>query len=264
MTSPRLAVILLVTLVVACDPALAPPPTTEALAVEVVAVVDGDTIEVVGRDGRYQVRLDGINAPEDGECYHREATAHLIALLGGMAVYLDVTGIDQFGRTLAHVHLDELHINLDMASRGMAIATTPGPGQAHDLVQAEEDAARLDLGLWNSEACGQGPIPRIEIDFDRSVIDPPGPDDQTLDQELVVLVNREDTTVDLAGWTLRDESSRHRYRFPARSRLGAGESLIVTSAESGWSPGSSPVWNNGGDLILVLDESGRVVARFRY
>lgn len=238
--------------------------TAPSAVVTVVSAIDGDSIEIEGPEGRVQVRLDGINAPESEECYHREATGHITALLEGREVGVEVTGTDQFGRVLAHIHLDHLDVNLEMVSAGMAIATTPDPGRPETLIEAEESAAGLERGLWDPQACGTGPIPRVVIDFARSVVDPPGPDDQTPDQELIVLINREDADVDLDGWALRDESSRHRYHFPRGSRLAPGDSLTVTSADPGWAPGGSPVWNNGGDLILVLDELGRVVARFRY
>ena len=253
-----------VVLLVGCDPTPTPIVTPPRADTTVVSVYDGDTIVVEGPQGRLEVRLDGVNAPESGECYHRQATAHLVAILDGRSVGLEVTGTDQFGRALAGVHAGDIDVNLDLVSRGLAIATTPGPGGSETLVEAERDAAGAGLGLWSAESCGTGPIPRIGIDFERSVVDPPGADDLVLDQETVVLVNQGDTEVDLAGWILRDESSRHRYRFADGTRLAPGKLLTVTSTDAGWIPGGSPVWNNGGDLILVLDESGRVVARVRY
>ena len=39
---------------------------------------------------------------------------------------------------------------------------------------------------------------------------------------------------------------------------------MVTSADPGWDPGGGPVWNNSGDMALLLDRHGRVVARWRY
>jgi hypothetical protein len=39
---------------------------------------------------------------------------------------------------------------------------------------------------------------------------------------------------------------------------------MVTSIDPCWDPGDSSVWNNGGDMTLLLDASGRVVTRHRY
>lgn len=251
-------------LLAGCASTSGPVVTSPIIEATVVAVFDGDSILVEDREGQREVRLDGVNAPETEECFHREATDYLVANLEGRQVSLEVTGIDQFGRTLAHVHQGDTYVNFDLVSRGLAIATTPRNGGLATLVEAEEAAAASGRGLWGPESCGVGPIPLIVIDFDRSVVNPPGPDHQVLDQEIVVLANPGNTEVDLTGWTLRDESSRHRFRFAEGTKLGSGERLTVTSADPGWSPGDSPVWNNDGDLILVLDQAGRVVARFRY
>ncbi len=245
-----------------------PPPTAPALpgsgTATVVSVLDGDGLTVLADGQELEVRLDGINAPEIDECFHSEARDHLTSLVGGRVVDLTVSGTDQFGRTLAHIYLDGMHVNLEMVARGMAIATTPPAGDPTELLTAEERVADEGLGLWSPHSCGTGPLPPVEIDFDRSVIDPPGPDGDILHLETVALVNRSDRGVDLEGWTLRDESSRHRFRFPAGTSISPGETVLVSSADPAWSPGGSPVWNNQGDLILLLDDSGRVVARHRY
>ncbi|HEX5695493.1 MAG TPA: lamin tail domain-containing protein, partial [Acidimicrobiia bacterium] len=91
---------------------------------------------------------------------------------------------------------------------------------------------------------------------------PPGPDGESLDLERVVLTAAE--PIDLDGWTLRDESSAHRCSFRSGARIDPGAPLTVSSADPCWVPGSSPVWNNEGDLVLLLDPTGRVVARHRY
>ena len=73
-----------------------------------------------------------------------------------------------------------------------------------------------------------------------------------------------ESATDISGWTVRDESSAHRCRFADGTEAVAGETRRVTSADPCWEPGRSPVWNNGGDLVLLLDENGRVVANARY
>jgi micrococcal nuclease len=228
--------------------------------VEVLRVYDGDTFQARTAEGSLEVRLDGMNAPDRGECFHPEATDALVDLLEDREVTMLLTGVDQFGRTLALVRTEDTDINLSLIASGHAIATTPLIEDARGL---EEAARSQGLGLWGPEACGTGPLPEILIDAENSVFDPPGPDDQHLDQELVVLVNPGPTPVDLSGWTLRDESSRHRFTMPDTT-LAPGERLIVTSADPGWSPGGSPVWNNDGDIVMLLDRHGRVVASHRY
>jgi hypothetical protein len=46
--------------------------------------------------------------------------------------------------------------------------------------------------------------------------------------------------------------------------IGPGAEVTIRSSDPGWDPGDSAVWNNGGDVVLLLDDGGRVIARFRY
>jgi hypothetical protein len=73
----------------------------------------------------------------------------------------------------------------------------------------------------------------------------------------------------MTGWTLRDESSTHRYVFGdlqlppdavVRVRSGCGEDRgfdLVWCA-------SDPVWNNAGDTALLQDAAGNIVAYRTY
>ena len=207
-----------------------------------------------------------INAPEQDECYYTEALEYLIETVKGRKVALHVVDVDQFGRTLAHVFRGETHVNLDLVRRGLAIATTPGEDDRYGetILGEEQDAYDEGRGLWSSAACGAGPLPTIIIDGLTSSPDPTGPDDENLAGEIIVIVSLEPDPLDLTGWTVRDESSRHRYRIPAGTTLNHQERLIIASDNSAWDPGGSPVWNNDGDMGLLLDDDGRVVDRWRY
>jgi endonuclease YncB( thermonuclease family) len=242
-------------------------PTVDAESSGVVSrVTDGDSIEVDAEGVSTRVRLVAINTPDQGECFADTALAHL-AEIDGATVRLEVMGTDQFGRTLAHVFEGDRHLNLELVREGLAVASTPDAddpyGQA--LLDAEDDAYAERTGLWGAEACGgSGEPPAVSFDVTSSVVDPVGPDDQNLGAEIVFIENRGNETVALDGWSLRDESTRHRYVFPEDSPIGPGEVIGVASDDPGWDPGGGPVWNNGGDLALLLDPMGTVVARWRY
>jgi hypothetical protein len=215
--------------------------------------------------GEIDVRLLGINAPEADECFYDAATDHLIDLLEGKTVDVEIIGTDQFGRTLAYLWMGGALVNLDLVSDGYAIATTPGAGEmrGNDLISAEDDAFSDRVGLWATDACGaSAPPPSVGVDVGGSQFDPPGPDEDVLDQEWVTFVS-EDVT-DLEGWRVRDESSAHRCMLRSGSAVTPGQTLTLTSADPCWDPGRSPVWNNGGDLVLLLDPAGGVAARARY
>ncbi len=242
-----------------------PHPTTGPDDSTVTWIDDGDTIEVATPDGDIEVRLIGINAPDRGECQAQESLDHLIDTLKGRKVRIEEHGTDQFGRVLGVVFEGERNINLELVQLGLAIATTPGDqGLGNVYVLAENEAFNARVGLWSAEACNGGPVPRIEIDTNSSNVDPRGPDDEQLGSEIIVISNRDNTTVDLSGWILRDESSRHRYEFVAGTQLDPGDSIAISSDDPKWDPGGSSVWNNGGDMALLQDSNGAVIARWRY
>lgn len=229
-------------------------------------ITDGDTIDVETGDGVITVRLAEINAPDSEECFYEEALDHLIDTLRDSEVTLEVVGVDQFDRTLAHVFEGDRHVNLEMVSTGLAFATSPDEGDPYGIgfIDEEERAFAARTGLWGPTACGGSESAPVEIVPFESVSDPPGPDQDVLDEEFITIVNRADTVADLSRWTLRDESSRHRFTFPDGTAIGAGETIRVTSADPGWSPGGESVWNNDGDMALLQDPARNIVSRWRY
>ena len=241
-------------------------PPGDLIPGRVERVSDGDSGVVATEDTNVEVRLMGVNAPEQDECHYQESRDHLAGQIEGESVGLEMISTDQFDRTLAYVWLDDLLVNEDLVSGGFVIATTaPEDGDPHgeSLIAAEERAFRARVGLWSAEACGSAvSLPEVRIDPGGSVFDPSGPDDELLDGEWVSLTSTE--TVDAGDWTIRDESSLHRCHLAPGTLISEENGLIVTSADECWDPGNSSVWNNGGDMILVLDDSGTVVARHRY
>lgn len=232
-------------------------------------VSDGDTIDVDTDRGTLEVRLLGVNTPEKGECFADEALRYLIDNLKGREVGLEIAETDQFGRTLASVWLGDELVNLALVENGLGIALTPGDIDPYGnyLLASEDRAYDTRTGLWSAEACGNSdPIPTITFDLGASQVNPPGPDDQVLDEEYIVIHNETADHIELEGWVLRDESSRNRLLFDGPLQLTAGEKLEISSGcrtDPSWC-GDNPVWNNGGDMALLIDDSGRVVARARY
>lgn len=146
-----------------CTPIVAASHTQPVTATaDVVAVVDGDTIDVATDDGTARVRLIGIDTPEIGrggeasECYADEARTFLDELLYGQEVELvsDATqaDVDKYGRLLRHVYVGDV----DAAEAAIAAGAgyeytydTPYEGQV--AYQAAEDAAAENgAGLWGS------------------------------------------------------------------------------------------------------------------
>lgn len=119
----RLCTLALVGSLTACAPA------DPASTVTVTKIVDGDTI-VVERDSQEtRVRLLNIDAPEQGECLHDEASARLSELIPpGTRVTLeyDKERQDRYGRDLAGVFTD-VFINEQLLIDGYARAVTYQP-----------------------------------------------------------------------------------------------------------------------------------------
>ena len=231
-------------------------------------MVDGDSIEVRRADGSsVEVRLIGINAPEGDECHGNAARSALEALLAGkeMTLISDDEDRDQFGRLLRYVYLDAVNANLVMAADGHALALQSGHRLEPAFVEAAVGAAAAGRGMWSPRACSdQQRIPEIEItDY---VFDPAGRDADNLNDELVAFVNREDQSLDLGGWILRDESTKHRFVLPDGVRVAPDGELRIRSGCGAATPvdlywcSADPVWSNGGDTIILQLPDGTVVA----
>jgi endonuclease YncB( thermonuclease family) len=231
--------------------------------VSLVRVGDGDTLVLETQRGEVEVRLSGVNAPDRGECGHGEATARLAAMVDDSRLALAVEGTDQFGRALGRLEADDSDVALALVreGHGLAVATAPN---SYELLAAEGTAHAEGIGMWATDSCGAGSRPHVTFDPGASVPDPAGRDEEELDAEVIVIVNRGDHAVDLSRWVLRDGSSRHRYRFGSGVMLQPGATIQIDSADPGWSPGGGPVWSNEGDIALLLDPLGGVVARWRY
>jgi hypothetical protein len=164
---------------------------------------------------------------------------------------------------LAEVDAGGTDVGLAMVAEGDAIATSDA---RPEVLEAEESAAGQGIGLWADDVCGASGPP-ADIELGPIDANPPGPDE---DGETVRIENRSDSPIDLTGFVLRDESSVNRYAFREGTSLGTGAAMTITTAcgddtaELAHWCSDQPIWNNGGDLAMLLDGFGRVVAFSRY
>jgi len=238
-------------------------------AATLLAVFDGDTL-LVSIEGREdEVRLLGINTPESDECYSTAAREATAALLEGASLSIEVVGgRDQFDRLLGYAYAGGTLVNRALLDGGHALAQDTDHPRRAEFLAAEEAAYAAGVGLWAPDACGT-PVadPPALVDLEP---DPPGPDEDDLNGEWVLLSGNSVATLDLSGWVLRDESSQNRYRFPDGFLLRPGEGVAVFTGcgqdqpETLYWCADGPVWNNGGDAALLLDPVGNVAGRLRY
>jgi len=129
---------------------LPPSELTEAV---VIAVIDGDTIEVYGG---YRVRLIGIDAPEIGAAGADEATEFVRSLLYGRTVWLERDGADTdpYGRLRRYVWLQQPTPTADSAEirEHMVNARMLENGLARLLIIGEVRHAELFRYLANLRA----------------------------------------------------------------------------------------------------------------
>ena len=128
-----------------------PGPYTTRTAT-VTYVIDGDTIQVNGNE---KVRYIGIDTPEIGDCYYTEAKWRNFDLVDDKVVTLEVCNAeptDQYGRTLAHVHVGDTLVNALLLREGYARALSipPCTSRADYYRQMMNDAFAEGAGMWSA------------------------------------------------------------------------------------------------------------------
>jgi len=233
--------------------------------IELIAVLDGDSIKAEVEGSSEEIRLLGINTPERDECWSQEARQATKDLLETGSLTMVSAGRDRFGRLLGYVGTDGQFVNAALVAEGHATTITNDHAYLDEFRDAEQTAFEAGLGLWGASACGPDLGTRVQID--RVDGNPPGRDDDPRDGESATIVNEGSESVDLDEWVLRDESSTHRYEFPSGTTLGPGDDVEVFSicgvhehCFGEW----NTVWSNGRGTALLLDRSGNVVDRLRF
>lgn len=231
-------------------------------------VIDGDTIVLESGE---KVRYLGINAPEKGRPFSTEATEQNKRLVAGKEVglELDVQTKDQYGRTLAYVWLGETMVNLELVRQGFANVYTVPPNVKYkdEFLAAEREAREAERGLWEKgEALGTS---KTAVKIVNINADAPGNDNNNKNGEWVEIKNQGSTTVNMNGWTLKDEAN-HIYTFQNFS-LPPNTSVFLysgtgtdTATKLYWHSKKYAIWNNTGDTAFLRDASGNLVDSYPY
>lgn len=119
----------------------------------VTNVVDGDTLDL---NNSARVRFSGINTPETGECYYKEAKEKLKELTLNKEVFLetDITKDDKYGRALRYVYVDDNLINGILIEQGYAKVYDKYKDDTkkyYELKKIEASAIKNKLGVWSCE-----------------------------------------------------------------------------------------------------------------
>ncbi len=142
---------------------LLPAPVTsqgDSATVQVVRVIDGDTIRVCCVFGdRVTVRYVGVDTPETHhpmkgvDPYGMEAAEANRKLVDGKTVRLefDVQQLDRYGRTLAYVYSEDgTFVNAWLVENGYAVVMTIPPNVKHQdlFLKLQREAREAGRGLW--------------------------------------------------------------------------------------------------------------------
>lgn len=134
-------------------PAPAVKPVPGGVLVDVVKVVDGDTIDVRANGTELRVRLYGVDTPERGDRCFREATERTRALAGQQVQLVpDARLQDSFKRELRYVYTAAGEsIDAALVREGFAKAWREDGAQRAALIALEERAQAAKAGcLWAS------------------------------------------------------------------------------------------------------------------
>lgn len=255
-------------------PTIAPPPTVtptsalETTSAIVSSVIDGDTVKLQNGE---KVRLLGINTPEKGQPYYDEATNRLKELIEGKTVTLekDVDDKDQYGRLLRYIYIDDTLVNLEMVREGYGnvYIIPPNTKYSNKFEGAEEEAKNAQRGMWEPSGDLSQCIGILYFHWNAE-----GDDCYNLDDEYLTFKNTCSESIDMTGWTVKDEAN-HIYNFPDFRLVGGATVTLYTGSgkdtatELYWNSSGhtcNAIWNNDGDTLFLRDISGNLVMSYSY
>lgn len=138
--------------------------SADTLSGRVVRVVDGDTLVLLlASQQQERVRLAGIDCPERGQPFGRQAKARLTDLAAGRSVTVDWHKRDRYGRIVGKVLDGGQDLNLALVRDGMCwwyrkYADEQAPRDQRLYREAEETARAARRGLWRDK----NPVPPWE------------------------------------------------------------------------------------------------------
>jgi len=115
----------------------------------VVRIADGDTVSLLDKSNRqHKVRLYGIDTPERGQPYGKEAKNVLARLVDKKTVGVVIVETDSYGRQVGTLYQEGTNINMAMVAGGHAWWYRHYAPHNHKLAISEQQARKQGLGLW--------------------------------------------------------------------------------------------------------------------
>lgn len=123
----------------------------QTFSARVVQVEDGDTVRVLRGRETVRIRLHGIDAPESGQAYGREAREVAVRLLLNQTATVTMRDVDAYGRLVADLVVDGTDIGVELVRSGAAWHFT-AYSASQVLADAERQARQARRGLWAQPA----------------------------------------------------------------------------------------------------------------
>lgn len=126
-----------------------------AITGTVVAVLDGNTIEVSGSDDhKIRIVLIGVDCPEIGQEFGIEAKKYLESIALQKDVVVDLKGKDRHGNHLAVVRINgKVDAGVELLKAGLAWTSEKDPDSGMEAYRTW--AQRKEKGLWKQS----NPVP---------------------------------------------------------------------------------------------------------
>ncbi len=206
----------------------------------VTKIVDGDTIhaDINGKDET--IRLLGINTPEKGKPYAKEAKDFLKEIENKTVLLLrDKEDTDRYERKLRYVFYDERFINVEIIENGLATTFMLENLKYKDKFTSAENFARENgIGLWkkSTDVCVDC-IKLVELNPEI---------------DYFIIKNQCEITCSLTGWLVKDDANH----FFKLDNLNSQEEKTYKSEKE--------VWNDDGDRFFMRDDEGKLVVFYEY
>lgn len=147
MSHRRLALLALALLVCFGRDAAAGARVRGRLAGVVTHVADGDTLDIDANGRTYTVRLDGIDAPEQGQAFSQQARQRLRVMAFSQPATAVVQDQDRYGRLVARVVVRGADLSEEMVKAGLAWHYVRYSSDRR-LAALEQQARQQRAGLW--------------------------------------------------------------------------------------------------------------------
>jgi micrococcal nuclease len=189
---------------------------------QVSQIIDGDTIKLTTGQ---TIRLKGINTPEKSQPFYTEAKNYLTNLILNKTIQLETYDTDKYGRTLAHIFLNNKNINEEILKQGLATLYYYEKDQHYEKLKQAEEFARLNQkNLWQKSP-DSNCIEIIELKINE-------PEKLTLQNNCNKILNI----------TFKDDAT-HIYH-------------ATLNPNSIFTQNFSHIWNDEGDTIYIYDTKG--------